>query len=185
MYLLCHHNTSTHVFRDVILYATLRGCISVGDALIDVWFSLLWLSYSLAHTYKFLKELFFHALWTLRLIYDFTNTETLVLICFYSLFWLISCFEYLYHLQTFQVDIKLVDVNSLYGITFWLFRCTCTLMHWHATCLQHQYEYDLWYSVFIHQIASSGFHGLCMSMPPLQHCLEICPLPLQSVRYYR
>ena len=31
----------------------------MGDALIDVWFSLLRLSYSLAHTYKFLKELFF------------------------------------------------------------------------------------------------------------------------------
>ena len=46
-----------HVFRDVILYATLRG--SVGDALIDVWFSLLGLSYSLAHTYKVLKKLFF------------------------------------------------------------------------------------------------------------------------------
>ena len=38
---------------------------TVGDALIDVWFSLLGLSYSLAHTYKFLKKLFFHALWTL------------------------------------------------------------------------------------------------------------------------
>ena len=37
----------------------------MGDALIDVWFSLLGLSYSLAHTYKFLKKLFFHALWTL------------------------------------------------------------------------------------------------------------------------
>ena len=59
VYLLCHHDTSTHVFRDVILYATLRGCISVGDALIDVRFSLLGLSYSLAHTYKFLKKLFF------------------------------------------------------------------------------------------------------------------------------
>ena len=31
----------------------------MGDALIDVWFSLLGLSYSLAHTYKFLKKLFF------------------------------------------------------------------------------------------------------------------------------
>ena len=34
----------------------------MGDALIDVWFSLLGLSYSLAHTYKFLKKLFFS--WT-------------------------------------------------------------------------------------------------------------------------
>ena len=39
----------------------------MGDALIDVWFSLLGLSYSLAHTYKFLKKLFFHALWTLKM----------------------------------------------------------------------------------------------------------------------
>ena len=31
----------------------------MGDAVIDVWFSLLGLSYSLAHTYKFLKKLFF------------------------------------------------------------------------------------------------------------------------------
>ena len=31
----------------------------MGDALIDVWFSLLGLSYSLAHTSKFLKKLFF------------------------------------------------------------------------------------------------------------------------------
>ena len=31
----------------------------MGDALIDVWFSLRGLSYSLAHTYKFLKKLFF------------------------------------------------------------------------------------------------------------------------------
>ena len=31
----------------------------MGDALIYVWFSLLGLSYSLAHTYKFLKKLFF------------------------------------------------------------------------------------------------------------------------------
>ena len=31
----------------------------MGDALIDVWFSLLGLSYSLAHTYKVLKKLFF------------------------------------------------------------------------------------------------------------------------------
>ena len=30
----------------------------MGDALIDVWFSLLGLSYSLAHTYKDLKKLF-------------------------------------------------------------------------------------------------------------------------------
>ena len=40
----------------------------MGDALIDVWFSLLGLSYSLAHTYKVLKKLFFHALWTLTLL---------------------------------------------------------------------------------------------------------------------
>ena len=50
--LLFHHNSSTDVFRDVILYATLRGCTSVEDALVDVWFSLLGLSYSLAYTYK-------------------------------------------------------------------------------------------------------------------------------------
>ena len=31
----------------------------MGDALIDVWFSLLGLAYSLAHTYKVLKKLFF------------------------------------------------------------------------------------------------------------------------------
>ena len=31
----------------------------VGDALTDVWFSLLGLSYSLAYTYKVLKEIFF------------------------------------------------------------------------------------------------------------------------------
>ena len=58
-----------HRFSDalgLVLYATLRDCISVGDALIDVWFSLLGLSYSLAHTYKFLKKPFFHALWTLK-----------------------------------------------------------------------------------------------------------------------
>ena len=30
----------------------------MGDALIDVYFSLLGLSYSLAHTYKVLKKLF-------------------------------------------------------------------------------------------------------------------------------
>ena len=39
----------------------------MGDALIDVWFSLLGLSYSLAPMYKVLKKLFFHALWTLRI----------------------------------------------------------------------------------------------------------------------
>ena len=54
-----NHNSSTHVFRDVILYATLRGCISVGDALIAVWFSLLGLSYSVAYTCKVLKKFFF------------------------------------------------------------------------------------------------------------------------------
>ena len=37
----------------------------MGDDLIDVWFSLLGLSYSLAYTHKVLKKLFFHALWTL------------------------------------------------------------------------------------------------------------------------
>ena len=52
------HNSNTYVLRDVILYATLRGCISVGDALIDVWFSLLGLPYQLAYTYKALKKLF-------------------------------------------------------------------------------------------------------------------------------
>ena len=57
--LVFRHNFSTHVIRDVILYATLRGCISVEDALIDVWFSLLGLSYSLAYTYKVLEKLFF------------------------------------------------------------------------------------------------------------------------------
>ena len=31
----------------------------MGDALIDVWFSLLGLCYSLAHMYKVLKKLFF------------------------------------------------------------------------------------------------------------------------------
>ena len=31
----------------------------MGDALINVWFSLLGLSYSLAHMYKVLKKLFF------------------------------------------------------------------------------------------------------------------------------
>ena len=36
LFLVFRHNSSTHVFRDAILYATLRGCISVGDALIDV-----------------------------------------------------------------------------------------------------------------------------------------------------
>ena len=43
----------------LVLYATLRGCISVGDALIDVCFLLLGLSYSLAYTYKVSKKLFF------------------------------------------------------------------------------------------------------------------------------
>ena len=45
----------------------------MGDALIHVWFSLLGLCYSLAHMYKVLKKLFFHALWTLK------NVETLTL----------------------------------------------------------------------------------------------------------
>ena len=48
----------------------------MGDALTDVWFSLLGLSYSLAHTYKFLKKLFFHALWTLRQPHLFINSFT-------------------------------------------------------------------------------------------------------------
>ena len=40
----------------------------MGDDLIDVWFSLLGLSYSLAHMYKVLQKPFFHALWTLNII---------------------------------------------------------------------------------------------------------------------
>ena len=41
----------------------------MGDALIDVWFSLLGLSYSLAHTYKFLKKLFFSCTVDFNILY--------------------------------------------------------------------------------------------------------------------
>ena len=54
--LVFRHNSSTHVFRDVILYATFRGCGGCSD---DVWFLLVGLSYSMAYTYKVLKKLFF------------------------------------------------------------------------------------------------------------------------------
>ena len=82
--LVLRQNSSTHLFRDVILYATLRGYISVGDALIDVWFSLVGLSYSLAYTYKVLRKLFFHALWTLitcQLTEQSTSSTTLNNFC--------------------------------------------------------------------------------------------------------
>ena len=50
----------------------------MGDALIDVWFSLLGLSYSLAHTYKFLKKLFFSRTVDFKLNTDFK------FMCFYG-----------------------------------------------------------------------------------------------------
>ena len=47
----------------------------MGDALIDVWFSLLGLSYSLAHTYKFLKKLFFSC------TVDFKELDVCLFLC--------------------------------------------------------------------------------------------------------
>ena len=49
----------------------------MGDALIDVWFSLLGLSYSLAHIYKFLKKLFFSCTVDFKVTSDLLNSVTI------------------------------------------------------------------------------------------------------------
>ena len=58
--LLLHHNSSIHVFIDVSLYATLRGCISVGDTLIDVWFITGIVLLSGIHIQSFKETFFMH-----------------------------------------------------------------------------------------------------------------------------